>query len=108
MNSLKKLKRAVNELEKQNKPHPDYLYPGDFVRCKVDGSVYIVTVIWDNEMRVYKWNIISLNTGFPLGGVKFTDWFVGYHDGFVKRDVFWEDSDTDWEVLNIHDKEEES
>ncbi len=106
MNSLKKLKRAIEEIEKQNNPHPERLYPGDFVRCTVDGEVYIVTVRWDEGLRVYKWNFISIETGLSLESVYFDDWVSCTSGSEVERDEFWEDSDTDWEVLNIHDKED--
>lgn len=103
MNSLKKLKRAVKELEMAYKPHPEFLYPGDFVRCKVDGEVYIVVAPYNTKTHNFYWDLISLYDGIGVNWLN--DWEQTESGEQIRRDIFWDDTDPDWEVLNIYDKE---
>ena len=106
MCTLRKLKKLVKVLDAAKEKSPEMLYPGDFVLYKPDGEMWMVCVRWDNDRRVYKWNLVSLNSGLFMDGVLFDDWVssTGYHG--VLKDEFIEDNDPDWEVINLREDTE--
>ena len=107
MCTLRRLKKLVRVLDASKEKSPEMLYPGDFVRCKLDGEIYVVVVLWSNQEGEYKWNFISLETGAPLEGVRFDDWVGCLCGTQINRDAFWEDNDPDWEVINLEEVTED-
>ena len=96
----KRLKKLVKVLDAAKEKPPEMLYQGDFVRCNLDGEIYVVAVLWDSREGVFRWSLVSLE-GDTDPEVYPSDWIMSTSGGQVLRSEFWEDNDPDWEVINL-------
>ena len=104
MCTIKRLKKLVQVLDAAKEKSPEMLYPGDFVRCTVDGEVYVVAVLWDTEHSVYIWLLASLE-GTDTMRYYPKECVISTSRNAVLRSEFWEDNDPDWEVINLGEEE---